>query len=333
MIRVIDAGMETTVQDYPGRRGRRAAGIPPSGPYDDRSFRIANALLNNPPSAAGLEIQLIGPTLVFEAPTTIAVTGAETQVTIDGQRCPMWQTLEIAAGQQIQIGTASRGLRSYLAVAGGIQTAPVLGSRSTFARAGIGGVDGAALAAGMRIPIRKVLGIRPQFLSPNAIPDFSETAQIDVTPGPHGDWLDGAGHRTFLGSSWTVAAQSDRTGCRLIGPGLSFSGRATTKPPDNGSDPSNVVNTGYPLGGVNLAGTSPIVLPVDGPSQGGFITPYVVTAASMWLLGQAGAGQRIRFRAVTRSQARSRLLEHEKACTAVGHMIERDELTTASGAA
>lgn len=333
MIRVIDAGMETTVQDYPGRRGRRAAGIPPSGPYDDRSFRIANALLDNPSSAAGLEIQLIGPTLLFEAPATIAVTGAETEATIDGSRLPVWQTVEVSAGQRIRIGTASRGVRNYLAVAGGILTKPVLGSRSTFARAGIGGVGGAALTAGMQIPIGSVSAVRPRMLLPNAIPDFTGTLHIDVAPGPHGDWLDSAGHRTFLGSSWTVAAQSDRTGCRLIGPELSFSAKATTKPPDNGSDPSNVVNTGYPLGGVNLAGTSPIVLPVDGPSQGGFITPYVVTAASMWLLGQAGAGQRIQFRAVTRTQARIRLLEHERACTAVGHMIEPDELTTASGAA
>ncbi|MDI9933768.1 biotin-dependent carboxyltransferase family protein [Rhodococcus sp. IEGM 1354] len=333
MIHVIAPGLETTVQDFPGRRGLRAVGIPPSGPYDDRSFRIGNALLGNAVSAAGLEIQLIGPTLRFDVASTVALTGAVTDATLDGRPLPMWQTVEVRAGQVLNIGTAVRGIRSYLTIAGGIRSQPVLGSRSTFVRAGIGGIGGRALAAGMQIPIARTGPVPPRLLAPPAVPDFGHYVAIDVVLGPHSDWLTPAGHQAFLDAPWTVTAQSDRTGCRLVGPALEFSDRALNKPPDNGGDPSNVVNTGYPLGGVNLAGTSPIVLPVDGPSQGGFITPYVIAGASMWRLAQVRGGHQIRFTAIDRDSARNRLIEHENACAGAEYLVKVDELTTASGAA
>ena len=120
-----------------------------------------------------------------------------------------------------------------------------------------------------------------------------------ITEGPHVDWLDEPGRAAFLDAAWKVSGQSDHTGIRLIGPNLSFSRRAIDKAPEHGVDPSNVINTGYPIGGINLCGDTPIILPFDGPSQGGFITPYVVASAAMWKVGQARPGQTLRFTLVS----------------------------------
>jgi 5-oxoprolinase (ATP-hydrolysing) subunit C len=303
VIEVITAGLETTIQDYPGRVGYWNIGIPPSGPLDDRSFRVANLLVGNHVGAAGLEIQLVGPTLRFDHDASIALTGAEVRPKLDGDPTPMWQTVAVRAGQVLKIGTARTGLRAYLCVNGGIATEPVLGSRSTFVRAGIGGIEGGALVAGQHLPIGPPTSVSPHAVSRDLVPDFSGTVKLEVLAGPHDDWLDEDGRNALLNGEWTVQAQSDRTGYRLAGPQLSFSPKAYDKTPDNGVDPSNVINTGYPIGGVNICGGTPIILPVDGPSEGGFINPFTVASGALWKLGQARPGSSLRFALVSLREA------------------------------
>ena len=119
-IEVIKAGLETSVQDFPGRYGFWEQGFPPSGPFDMWSFRLANILVGNEPAAAGLECQFMGPTLVFSDDCVIALTGAEMNATLDGEALPQWESVAVAKGQTLACGFASVGARAYLAVSGGI---------------------------------------------------------------------------------------------------------------------------------------------------------------------------------------------------------------------
>jgi urea carboxylase len=138
-------------------------------------------------------------------------------------------------------------------------------------------------------------------------PEFSSSKQwqIEVVPGPDDDWIDEAGQARFLGSEWKLSAKSDRTGFRLDGPQWTFTAKAYDKLPENGSEPSNIIDHGYPLGAINLAGQTPIILVSDGPSMGGFINPYTVPSAAFWKLGQSRPGDVYRFKAVSVDEAQA----------------------------
>ena len=166
------------------------------------------------------------------------------------------------------------------------------------------GIGGAALKAGDRIefdaPRASPLRRRVKF---DRVPQYADAIEAEVTAGPHADWLDAPGMTRMLDTAWKVTGRSDRTGIRLAGPKLSFSHHALHKAPENGPDPTNVINTGYPVGGINLCGDTPIILPVDGPSMGGFITPLVVPSGALWKVGQARPGQTLRLRAIDVAEA------------------------------
>ncbi len=307
MIDVITPGLETSVQDYPGRIGFWNQGFPPSGPFDSWSFRLANLLVGNPAGAAGLECQYIGPTLRFGQATVVAVTGADMTATLDGTAIPLWQSVPVAAGQVLKLGPAKSGTRAYIAIAGGIDTVPWLGSRSTFHKAGVGGLDGSALKKDSRIPVAYAAGTAGRSVKPDCRPAFSSNKQwqIEVVAGPDDEWIDAAGQERFLTSDWKLSSKSDRTGFRLDGPQWTFTAKAYDKLPENGSEPSNIIDHGYPLGAINLAGQTPIILVSDGPSMGGFINPYTVPSAAFWKLGQSRPGDVYRFKAVTVDEAQA----------------------------
>jgi 5-oxoprolinase (ATP-hydrolysing) subunit C len=301
VIEVMKPGLETSVQDLPGRIGYWEQGFPPSGPFDAWSFRLANLLVGNPPEAAGLECQFLGPTLRFTMPATIAVTGADMAPTIDDAPATMWQSLRVEPGQVLALGAARSGARAYVAIAGGIETPPVLGSRSTFHMAGVGGVGGYALKQGQSLPVGLASGAPPRRVKADRRPDIQprKSWTVEVVRGPNDDWIDAAGHERFLGSDWKVQAKSNRTGMRLSGPEWSFAPRAFNKRPEHGQHPSNILDHGYPLGAINLAGETPIILVIDGPSTGGFINPYTVPTAAFWKLAQSRPGDTYRFSEIT----------------------------------
>jgi urea carboxylase len=307
MIDVVVPGLETSVQDFPGRIGFWNQGFPPSGPFDSWSFRLANLLVGNPLGAAGLECQYVGPTLKFTQPAVIAVTGADMTPTLDGAPVPLWQSVAVKADQTLKMGPAKVGTRAYIAIAGGIDTVPWLGSRSTFHKAGVGGLAGSALKKGSQIPVAYAAGTPGRSVKPGCRPEFSinKQWQIEVVPGPDDDWIDEAGQARFLGSDWKLSAKSDRTGFRLDGPQWTFTAKAYDKLPENGSEPSNIIDHGYPLGAINLAGQTPIILVSDGPSMGGFINPYTVPSAAFWKLGQSRPGDVYRFKAVSVDEAQA----------------------------
>jgi len=307
MFEVIQPGLETSIQDYPGRYGYWNQGFPPSGPMDSWSFRLGNLLVGNEAGAAGLECQYMGPTLKFQREGVIAITGADMQPKLDGLPVPLWESVPVKAGQTLAMGPAKLGVRSYVTIAGGIDTPAWLGSRSTFHKAGVGGMEGHALKAKQVVPVAKGKGTAGKKAKPEARPKFATDKrwEVEVVPGPNDDWIDKAGQDRFLSSDWKLSSKSDRTGFRLEGPQWTFTEKAYKKAPENGAEPSNIIDQGYPLGAINLAGQTPIILVNDGPSMGGFINPYTVPTCAFWKLGQSKPGEIYRFKAISVDEAQA----------------------------
>ena len=301
MLEVIKPGLETSVQDLPGRIGYWEQGLPFSGPMDFWSFRLANLLVGNAPGAAGLECQFTGPILRFQRDAVVAVTGADMAPLLDGEPAPMWQSFAVRAGQTLGLGFARIGARTYLAIAGGIDTPPVLGSRATFHQAGIGGMEGHALIKGQVIPVARQEGIVGRWVAADHRPSLTETRrwEIEVVAGSNDDWIDAAGHERFLSSDWTLQARSNRTGFRLTGPEWTFAERAYDKNLEHGEHPSNILDHGYPVGAINLCGQTPIILVNDAPRTGGFINPYTVPSAAFWKLAQSRPNDTYKFKSIS----------------------------------
>ena len=317
MVKVIKKGLETSVQDYPGRIGTLNLGFPPSGPMDSWSFRLANVLVENEPGAAALECQFMGPTLKFNSDRIIAITGADMSPKIDGSPVPLWESLEVKKDQTLEMTFATVGARSYIAFSGGINTTPWLGSRSTFHKAGVGGIQGKAIQDGQIIPLNKSKSVAGRKVKKNSIPVMSTNKKwsVEVVKGPNDDWVDEKGHKMFLNSNWKLQSKSDRTGYRLEGPKWSFTEKATHKGLEHGTFPSNIIDQGYPVGAINLAGQTPIILVNDGPSMGGFIVPYTVPSASFWKLGQAKPGDSFNFVEISVEKAQTLRSEQTIICS------------------
>ena len=317
MVQVIKKGLETSVQDYPGRIGTLNLGFPPSGPMDSWSFRLANVLVNNEPGTAALECQFMGPTLKFNSDRIIAITGADMTPKINGTPVPLWESIEVKKDQILEMAFATVGARSYIAFSGGINTTPWLGSRSTFHKAGVGGIKGKAIQDGQIIPLNKSKSITGRKIKKSSIPVMSTNKKwsVEVVKGPNDDWVDEKGHKMFLNSDWKLQSKSDRTGYRLEGPKWSFTEKATNKGLEHGTFPSNIIDQGYPVGAINLAGQTPIILVNDGPSMGGFIVPYTVPSASFWKLGQAKPGDSFNFVEITVEKAQTLRTEQTMICS------------------
>jgi urea carboxylase len=299
-VRVVSGGTATTVQDWPGRQGLWAIGVPPSGPMDDRSFRLGNRALGNPEGTAGLEVTASGPTLVFNSPARICLTGAEMGATLDGEPVNRGVAIDIAAGQTLAVGRAGKGMRGYVLFAGGLDIAPYLGSHSTFALGQFGGhaarrlLAGDTLHLGMANPLSEV--------APCPVAEFGDTWTLRVLYGPHGapDFFTRDDIESFLAAEWQVHYNSNRTGVRLVGPKPEW---ARKDGGEAGLHPSNIHDNPYAIGAVDFTGDMPIILGPDGPSLGGFVCPFTVIAADRWKLGQLAPDDRLRFQVVTAEHA------------------------------
>jgi antagonist of KipI len=300
MIRVVSPGPFTTVQDL-GRAGWGSSGVPPSGAMDGPALRAANLLAGNPQDAAGLEITIAGPVLVFEQHATVAIAGARIEASIDETAAPDRETLEVRAGSTLRLGKVSGGVRAYLAVGGGIDLPPVLGSRSTLAAAGIGGLSGRALADGDRLPI----GPATSRAARKRLPDAALAGAAGVVravAGPQEDAFTAKGIEAFWAATFTVTPRSDRTGVRLDGPAIEHAGGADL-------DPEGVVT-----GAIQIPGDGkPIVLGPDRPATGGYAKIATVVTADLPLIAQARPGDTLRFVPVSVEEARVAWRELERA--------------------
>ena len=299
-IDVMSAGTMTTVQDWPGRVGYWEVGVPPSGPFDSMSLRMANVLVGNPEGAPALEITMTGPTLRFNTAATIAIVGAPALVLRNGTALEMNRAIHLEAGDVLKIGRfEGAGARAYLAVAGGIESPQYLGSASTFTLGRFGGPFGRALLPG------DVLGIADCRLSiadcPVAVP-LTHEWKIGVLYGPHGapDFFLKEDIETFFATAWEVHYNSARTGVRLIGPKPKW---ARADGGEAGLHPSNIHDNAYAIGAVDFTGDMPVILGPDGPSLGGFVCPCVVVDAELWKLGQLRPGDKVTFVPVEESWA------------------------------
>ncbi|MFT3899210.1 MAG: 5-oxoprolinase/urea amidolyase family protein [Gordonia sp. (in: high G+C Gram-positive bacteria)] len=304
-ITVLRAGPQTTLQDWPGRTGYWKVGVPPSGPMDDLSFRLANLAVGNPESAVGIEATMAGPALRFDAPAVVAVTGAPVRVTVAGRPVPQWVPVSVAAGETLDIGPVGAvGMRVYLAVAGGIEAQEYLGSRSTFTLGRFGGHHGRPLADGDELTVGAEAAGTPRRVPSGEVPALTNHWQLGVTMGPHGapEFFTRADIDDLLGADYEVHFNSDRTGIRLIGPQPRWARRDGG---DAGLHPSNIHDNAYSVGALDFTGDTPILLGPDGPSLGGFVCPVTVVAAERWKLGQLKPGDTVRFVAVRSEEAAS----------------------------
>lgn len=304
-VEVLRAGPMTTIQDWPGRVSYWKVGVPPSGPMDDLSFRLANLAVGNPVAAAGLEATMMGPRLRFGAATTVAVTGAPVPVSIDGRSVPQWVPLRVPAGGVLDVGAVgSLGLRVYVAVAGGVEAENYLGSRSTFTMGRFGGLDGRMLADGDALARAAMPTGSPTRILTEEQPALTNAWQLGVTVGPHSapEFFTPDDIDTLMGTDYEVHFNSDRTGIRLIGPKPQW---ARTDGGEAGLHPSNIHDNAYSVGALDFTGDTPILLGPDGPSLGGFVCPVTVAAAERWKLGQLKPGDTVRFVAVKATQTAS----------------------------
>jgi urea carboxylase len=295
-IDVLSPGTLTTIQDYPGRQHYWDIGVPPSGPFDANSFRLGNQLLNNEETAAGLEITLQGPSLVFNMATAVVVTGADCEIRLNNEPVAMWQVIPIAVGDKLAIGkVADAGTRSYLLVAGGVQCPEYLGSRSTFTLGQFGGHVGRSLLPGDVLHLTpEQVSVEPRTLAESLLPKIGHHWEIKVIYGPHGapDFFTDDDIEQFFAADWEIHYNSSRTGIRLIGPRPEW---ARTDGGEAGLHASNIHDNAYAVGTIDFTGDMPVILGPDGPSLGGFVCPATVITAELWKLGQLKAGDTVRF--------------------------------------
>jgi urea carboxylase len=280
VIEILEPGIQTTVQDYPGRRGLLAKGFFPAGPMDHLALRAANVLVGNPPGAAGLEVTLGNFAMRLDVETLVAVCGAEVPVTLDGAELPLW---EAGSGRELRVGAAlGPGFRLYVAAAGGIDVPPVLGSRSTYTMGALGGHEGRALAVGDRLPVGTETGTPRPF---STRPEYARAWEIRAMRGPQSapDFLTEADMVMLFSRSWSVNPNSNRTGIRLEGGTFEWARRSGGIA---GGHPSNILDNGYPVGAVNINGDLPVILGPDGPTAGGFVVAATVVHVDLWKLGQ-----------------------------------------------
>jgi urea carboxylase len=300
-------GLQTTVQDWPGRTGLWQIGVPPSGPMDDLSFRLGNNALGNPEGAPGLEFTVTGPSLVFTHATTVCVTGAEVTVTVDGAEVPAWTPVTVPAGGTLDAGTATgKGLRGYILVKGGLDIPTHLGSSSTFTLGQFGGHAGRVLRAGDVLrTVKTAIEEAPAAAVPlDSRPALTSTWELAVTEGPHGapEFFQREDIEELYAAEYEVHFNSARTGVRLMGPKPRW---ARTDGGEAGLHPSNIHDTAYSVGALDFTGDTPILLGPDGPSLGGFVCPVTVVTAERWKLGQLRPGDKVRFVPVKANHAPS----------------------------
>jgi biotin-dependent carboxylase-like uncharacterized protein len=304
MIKVIKPGLQTTVQDQ-GRIGYYKIGMPPSGAMDNYSFTIANLLVGNEENAATLEITYLGPELEFQKDAVIAVTGGEIPPKINGISAPMWETIAIKAGDILSFDFVQKGARVYLAVAGGIDVPVIMSSRSTYTLIGVGGFEGRALQTDDILHVgnaQKQLVKQGTQILPEWLPAFAKSNPIRVIMGLCSYRLTEESKNRFLSIEWTVTPEANRVGYRFKGERLHFVPRK--QPFGAGSNPSNVVDLGYPIGSIQVPdGVEPIALLNDAVTGGGYATIATIISIDLNRMAQIKTNERVQFVAITLAEA------------------------------
>ena len=300
-MRVVEPGLLTTVQDR-GRWGHQALGVPVAGPMDAVSHRLANLLVGNQPDCATLEVTLVGPTLEFLTETIFAVAGAEFELWLDAEPTPVNTPRQAGRGSHLRFGRRGGGARAYLAVAGGIDVPPVLGSRSTDLASGLGGLAGRPLRRGDQLGVGQWTdpGV---FRVPSAVSVILPKggATLRVLPGPDEDRFNSRAMEVFGQARFTLGPESNRMGYRLRGPSLEL---VRTDP---------LLSSATPVGTVQVPPSGqPILLMADRQTTGGYATIATVISADVSVAGQLAPGDWIAFEVCERRAAIAALIALEQ---------------------
>ncbi len=319
-IEVLEAGTYTSIQDT-GRFGYWDIGVPPSGAMDDYAFRLANRIVGNHTAAAGIECTIQGPTLRFHGDAVIALTGAQTPATLDGERVEFWSPINVKSGQVLKLGRATSGCRTYLAVRYGVDVPDYLGSKSTFALGQFGGHAGRTLRTGDMLALSSpeiaacntpAPSYEPASAPHALIPEYGNDWDIGVLYGPHGapDFFTEQSIDDFFAEPWQVHYNSNRLGVRLVGPKPTW---ARSDGGEAGLHPSNIHDCEYAIGSINFTGDMPVILACDGPSLGGFVCVATIAKAELWKVGQVKPGDKIHFHRLSFDEALALELAQDQA--------------------
>jgi len=304
-------GLLSTVQDR-GRYGLQRFGLPVAGVMDDFSMSLANIIVGNLHDEAVLELTLWGPELVFTDSTYIAITGANMEPELDGKAVPLNSCIKVKNGSLLRFPNLRSGCRSYLAFRGGMDIEPVLGSRSTFMRAGLGGLEGRKLNAGDEIALRPAKGRCPKIQVPKIIiPDYGPVQEIRILRGPEAGHVSESTFQKLCTEEYRITDQSDRMGYRLEGPELQHI-----------KGQGEIISAGIVRGTIQLPGNGqPIILLSDRQTTGGYSRIAVVATADLSLLAQMKPGDSLFFREVGLVEARKALLERELGLRRLLHKV------------
>ena len=303
-IEVLDGGVQTTVQDYPGMIGYWFVGVPPCGPMDAYNFRIGNSILGNDESAPGLELTLRGGSYRFRTTVSFCITGADMKATLDGVEIPMYQVVHASAMQVLKFKDCKVGMRTYLLVAGGFDMPKIMGSSSTFIDGKFGGHNGRTLRTGDVLRLQEKCVIDSIDSMPEEYrPKLTNEWTIGVIPGPQPtpEYLKPEYLKTLTESEYEVNFNSARTGIRLNGPIPQW---VREDGGEAGLHPSNIHDNAYAVGTLDLTGDQSILLGPDGPSLGGFVCSVTTAKGEMWKLGQLHPGDKVHFRLLDLDQAK-----------------------------
>ncbi|MEM2448763.1 MAG: biotin-dependent carboxyltransferase family protein [Thermofilaceae archaeon] len=323
-------GIQTVVEDWPGRVGYYKNGLCISGAADHISHRIANILVGNPLTEASLEIAGGLFECEFRADAIISICGANLSPTINGSPAPMWESIQVIRGDRLKFShTQGVGFRAYVAIAGGIDVAPFFGSKSTCLWGKYGGFNGRALQKGdvLKVGISADKSLAGRRLDPSLIPKFERTWNVRVVPGPTAspDFVSDQGFDRLYSTIFKIDRNSDRSGYRLSTAPEFFNGFWGRKDGGvAGLHPSNIVDMGYPIpGGLNLTGNQLIILGPDGPCGGGFLVIGQVLYADVWKVFQAIPGRdSVKFTYANVEDAEKSRRELEKFISRIIEMLE-----------
>ena len=309
MLKIRKSGLQTSVQDL-GRTGFQKYGVIASGAMDPVAHRFANLLIGNEETAATLEITLVGPVIEFTEDAIIALCGGDLEPKIDGVAVKMWRMLTVAKGSTLTFGEPRSGARCYLAIFGGIDVPLVMGSRSTYLRAGIGGFRGRALEKGDELAIGQVTLQQQKALQQNNENEFDwlvppvryfDEPVIRMMTGRQFDLFDEDSKKQIFDETFAVSSNSDRMGYRLEGPRLAL------------ETPAELISEAVAFGSIQVpADGNPIVLLADRQTTGGYPKIGQVASVDLPLISQLKPGQQLRFKEISLEYAQQRFIEQEQ---------------------
>ena len=312
-ITILNQGLLTTVQDG-GRIGYQAFGVSVSGVMDPRAMNIANILVGNDDNEAVLECTMMGPQIRFDVSNVIAVTGGDLGASIDGQPIPTYRAVKVQAGQTLRFTGLRGGCRAFIAFAGGLDIPLVMGSRSTYMKAKIGGLEGRKLqkddVIGFRDPKETIHNFDIRGFTPEFVPRKEYTLRVIL--GPQDDMFTDEGLKTFLSETYTVTPEFDRMGCRLDGPVIAHK---------NGGD---IISDGIAFGAIQVPSAGkPIIMLADRQTTGGYTKIANVITADFRLLAQMKAGDKVRFEKTSIAAAQEALLAQRATMRILHYTFDR----------